>query len=68
MTVGFHREEERPFVYGHRGTRIGMPENTLGGLCAAIEQGADGVELDVRLSGDGQIVVIHDLDDNEDTN
>jgi glycerophosphoryl diester phosphodiesterase len=39
-----------------------MPENTLGAMAMALDQGADGVELDVRLSGDSQLVVIHDGD------
>jgi glycerophosphoryl diester phosphodiesterase len=52
----------RPFVYGHRGTRRGAPENTLGAMRRALDQGADGIELDVRLCKSGEVIVLHDLD------
>ncbi len=52
----------RPLLYGHRGTRRGTPENTLLALRRALDQGADGVELDVRLCGSGEVVVLHDPD------
>jgi glycerophosphoryl diester phosphodiesterase len=51
-----------PFVYGHRGTRRGAPENTLRAMRMALEQGADGIELDVRLCASGEVVVLHDAD------
>lgn len=47
-------------VIGHRGASALAPENTLAAFRRAIADGADGVELDVRLSGDGIPVVIHD--------
>ena len=47
-------------VWAHRGASGYAPENTLEAFALAIEQGADGVELDVHLSADGQAVVIHD--------
>jgi glycerophosphoryl diester phosphodiesterase len=47
-------------VIGHRGASALAPENTLAALRRAIEDGADGVEFDVRLSRDGIPVVIHD--------
>src|SRR5262245_52384253 len=50
----------RPWVLGHRGARRAAPENTLRAFELARSEGADGVELDVRLTGDGQIVVLHD--------
>lgn len=51
----------RPWVLGHRGVRGGAAvENTLEAFQIAVDQGADGVELDVRLSADGQVVVTHD--------
>jgi glycerophosphoryl diester phosphodiesterase len=47
-------------VWAHRGASRDAPENTLAAFELAIEQGADGVELDVQLSADGALVVIHD--------
>ena len=44
----------------HRGALRDAPENTLAAFWRALELGADGVELDVTLSADGKIVVIHD--------
>jgi glycerophosphoryl diester phosphodiesterase len=45
---------------GHRGAKGYAPENTLLSFQKAIDLGADGIELDVHLSADGEIVVIHD--------
>lgn len=50
----------RPVVLGHRGVRGAAPENTMSAFRLAKEQGADGVELDVRLDASGDAVVIHD--------
>ena len=50
----------RPLVLAHRGDRHAAPENTLSAYEAALAEGADGVELDVRLSADDRVVVIHD--------
>jgi glycerophosphoryl diester phosphodiesterase len=47
-------------VYGHRGAKEEAPENTLAGFAYARRLGAGGIELDVRLSADGELVVIHD--------
>lgn len=47
-------------VFGHRGAMAQAPMNTLAAFALAREQGADGIELDVQLSRDGQLVVIHD--------
>lgn len=55
-------QRARPLVYGHRGTRKGAPENTLLAMQRALSQGADGIELDVRLCGSGEVVVVHDPD------
>ncbi len=48
------------FVIAHRGASEQFPENTLAAFQAAIEMGADSIELDVTLSKDGTVVVIHD--------
>ncbi len=47
-------------VLGHRGYSAKYPENTLLAFRKAIEAGADGIELDVWLTRDGEVVVIHD--------
>jgi glycerophosphoryl diester phosphodiesterase len=44
----------------HRGASAYAPENTLAAFRLALEVGADGFELDVMLSADGHLVVIHD--------
>jgi glycerophosphoryl diester phosphodiesterase len=53
-------EERSVLNWGHRGAPEAAPENTLSAFKAAVELGADGVELDVMLSSDGEVVVIHD--------
>jgi glycerophosphoryl diester phosphodiesterase len=47
-------------VVAHRGASADHPENTLEAFSGALAQGADWVELDVRLSSDGALVVHHD--------
>src|SRR3972149_8380299 len=49
-----------PILFAHRGASAHAPENTLPAFELALDQGADGVELDAKLSADGQVVVIHD--------
>jgi glycerophosphoryl diester phosphodiesterase len=49
-------------VLGHRGASAEAPENTLAAFRLAIDQGADGVELDVRRCATGEVVVFHDED------
>jgi glycerophosphoryl diester phosphodiesterase len=46
--------------FGHRGAPKAAPENTLASFQKAREMGADGVELDVMLCADGEVVVMHD--------
>ena len=55
-------------IYAHRGASAYAPENTLPAFQAAMEQGADGIELDVHLSRDGELVVIHDEELDRTTN
>jgi glycerophosphoryl diester phosphodiesterase len=49
-------------VLAHRGASDARLENTLPAFTHAIERGADGVELDVQLSRDGEVIVFHDDD------
>ncbi|WP_162269048.1 glycerophosphodiester phosphodiesterase [Mycobacterium sp. VKM Ac-1816D] len=49
-----------PFVVAHRGASAERPEHTLAAYELALQQGADGVECDVRLTRDGHLVCVHD--------
>lgn len=53
---------DRPLVFGHRGVPEEHQENTLPGFKRAIELGIDGVELDVLMTKDNKLVVLHDMD------
>ena len=50
----------RTQVWAHRGASAYAPENTLEAFALAVDQGADGVELDVQLTRDHELVVVHD--------
>ncbi len=58
----------KPLIIAHRGASALAPENTLAAFQLALEQGADGIELDVMLSLDKELVVIHDTTVNRTTN
>lgn len=49
-----------PFILAHRGARAHAPENTLPAFNLALEQGADAIETDLRITRDRVIVCIHD--------
>lgn len=49
-------------IFAHRGASLYAPENTLAAFRLALDSQADGIELDVHLSADQQVVVIHDAD------
>jgi glycerophosphoryl diester phosphodiesterase len=49
-----------PLIIAHRGASRKAPENTLAAFSRAIDDGADGIELDVRLTADNRVVVFHD--------
>ena len=52
----------RPLIFGHRGSPTNTTENTLASFEKAIDDGVDGLEFDVRLTKDKQIVIFHDSD------
>ncbi len=54
------RVEGRPQVVAHRGSSHDNPEHTLGAYVAALDEGAEGLECDVRLTADGHLVCVHD--------
>jgi len=47
-------------IFAHRGASAHAPENTLAAFELALTQKADAIELDVKLSADGQVIVMHD--------
>ncbi|MCU9613821.1 glycerophosphodiester phosphodiesterase [Caldibacillus lycopersici] len=47
-------------IFAHRGSSSSHPENTMISFMEANKAGADGIELDVQLTKDGEIVIIHD--------
>ena len=55
-----HTNGSKPLIIAHRGASALAPENTLAAFQKAIEDGADGIEFDVRLAKDGVPVVFHD--------
>jgi len=52
---------DRVPVFAHRGASAAAPQNTLAAFRLAAEMGADGIELDVQLCRDGEVMVIHDF-------
>jgi glycerophosphoryl diester phosphodiesterase len=50
----------RPQVVAHRGSSQVNAEHTLGAYVAALDEGAEGLEADVRLTADGHLVCVHD--------
>lgn len=55
-------------IFAHRGAKSFAPENTLSAFKKAVESGADGIELDVHLSQDGFLIVMHDENVDRTTN
>lgn len=47
-------------IYGHRGWKGAYPENTLLGIGKALELGVDGIEIDVHMSKDHELMIMHD--------
>lgn len=72
MLAGFQRCVDnalhRPVVYAHRGGALLWPGNTLLAFDEALKAGADVLEMDVRATSDGELVVIHNSTVDETTN
>jgi glycerophosphoryl diester phosphodiesterase len=51
---------QRPLVVAHRGSSHALAEHTLGAYLRALDEGADALECDVRLTRDGHLVCVHD--------
>jgi glycerophosphoryl diester phosphodiesterase len=57
-----------PMVIAHRGLVAGAPENSIEGALLAYQAGADAIELDIYITTDGRLVVIHDATTTRTTN
>jgi glycerophosphoryl diester phosphodiesterase len=57
-----------PKIMGHRGAKAYEPENTLRSIRRALDLGVQGVEIDIHLSRDGRLIVIHDATVDRTTN
>jgi len=58
-TLGLHAQVSNPKIFGHRGCRGILPENSIEGFQKAIDLGVDGIEFDVVVNKDKQIVISH---------
>ncbi len=54
------KNSQKPLIIAHRGASALAPENTFAAFQKAIDDGAEGIEFDVRLSKDGVPIVFHD--------
>jgi glycerophosphoryl diester phosphodiesterase len=52
-------DKSKPFIIAHRGEPFDAPENTMAAINLAWERGAEAVEIDVHLSKDNEVEVIH---------
>lgn len=60
MRMNSQNAKKSPLIIAHRGASAHAPENTIAAFNMALDMGADGIELDVMLSQDQELVVIHD--------
>lgn len=55
-----NQTQTKPLLFGHRGCRGLLPENTIEGFKKAIELGVDGIEWDVVVSKEGKLIISHE--------
>jgi glycerophosphoryl diester phosphodiesterase len=58
--VNVTNDDKKVRIFAHRGASDSAPENTMASFRKAVGLGADGIELDVQLTADGRMVVVHD--------
>ncbi len=61
-------ELPKPIIFAHRGASAYAPENTMAAFRLAAQQGVEAIELDAKLSFDGEVIVIHDATVDRTTN
>ncbi len=59
---GIAADLKENYITAHRGNSGGTPENSLSGIQASIMDGADYIEVDLQLTKDGEIILLHDKD------
>ena len=52
----------KPLIIAHRGDTVNYPENTIEAFKSAFDKGADGIELDVHLDKNKNVIVVHDYE------
>ena len=62
MSALWEGHESRVLVAAHRGGRFTAPENTMSAFRRAIAAGVDMIETDVRMTADGELVLMHDAE------
>lgn len=66
VEADFHQDpteaQAEPMVFAHRGASGYLPEQTLESIALALDQGADGVEIDLVATADGELIVRHESD------
>ena len=60
LTASLPKTQRKLVIIAHRGSHINVPENTLVAYENAIKEGADYVEIDLRTTKDGHLVIMHD--------
>jgi glycerophosphoryl diester phosphodiesterase len=61
MMYSLFPEFKKPMIFGHRGSPVKAPENTLSSFKECVNAGVPGIELDIHRCGSGELVVIHDF-------
>lgn len=56
----WNQSKENIWIVGHRGVRAILPENTMVSFQKAIDLGFNGIETDIHMTTDGQLVLHHD--------
>ncbi|MBA4312881.1 MAG: hypothetical protein C0417_09650 [Chlorobiaceae bacterium] len=68
MNFSWHNPNFKPIIIAHRGSSASAPENTIASFLKAVEDQSDAIELDIRISLDHHLIVIHDKSINRTTN
>ena len=63
----WNQSETNIWVAGHRGNPAECPENTMASFRNAMEAGLDMIELDIQMSADGELVIMHNFTVDETT-